>query len=439
MQLSVSNAHFRHPSTGSTASPMRLAILVALAIVAFHVMPFAGKFAAYLATGRFLETDFQSFYYAADAAFNRGLSPYSLDVVRAYERQMGGVVYPFLYPPTALPWFLPFSLFGFTTSVLLFQLVSVGSLVVVLLLLWRDVIPRIESHGWQLVLIGALFVFEGISATLNWAQINLIVLAFIMLAWSRSLVPNADKSVAFCLFAASALKTYPLMFLLVPLLRRRYAVIGWFAVFGLIDLLLSWLLLPSSVWRDWLVHIVPTGGYGQMPFGLFSVGTAGNQNFNGLFIRLLGEGDAARQAATAAAVICLALAAFAVFLVRNLEDETYFGLSYGLVSVATFLIAPLSWPHHFVFVLPGLAWAAVQVGRMHGSGAVVARAVFLGALVVCAYPWPMKDLGALSSPYLRSVPLVGPVLLFLLLLGLVVVAVRPRIAFAPRAVFARTS
>src|SRR5690348_12454178 len=99
---------------------------------------------------------------------------------------MGGVVYPFLYPPTALPWFLPFAPFGFTTAVLLFQAISVTCLFLVVLMLWREVVPRIASPSRQLVFVGALFVFEGISATLNWAQVNLIVLAFIVVAWLRS-------------------------------------------------------------------------------------------------------------------------------------------------------------------------------------------------------------------------------------------------------------
>jgi hypothetical protein len=310
-----------HASTMRAAPSLRIGLVVALAIVAFHIMPFAGKFAAYVATGRFLESDFQSFYYAADAAFNRGLSPYSLDVVRGYERAMGGVVYPFLYPPTALPWFWPLSLFDFTTAVLLFQAVSVASLFALLLLLWRNVVQRIEGAAWALILLGALFVFQGISETLDWAQINLIVVLLIVTAWLRAADPTADRGVAFCLFAAGALKTYPLLFLLVPLLRRRFGVIGWFAVFAAADLLLSLLILPASVWRDWLVNIAPTGGYGAMPFGLFSATTAGNQNFNGLFLRLLGEGETARLCATVAALVCGAATVLAVFLLREVDDE----------------------------------------------------------------------------------------------------------------------
>jgi hypothetical protein len=421
------------------ASSLRIGLVVALAIVAFHIMPFAGKFAAYVATGRFLESDFESFYYAADAAFNRGLSPYSLDVVRGYEREMGGVVYPFLYPPTALPWFWPFSLFGFTTAVLLFQAISVACLFALLLLLWRNVVPRIEGAAWALILLGALFVFEGISATLNWAQINLIVVLLIVTAWLRAADPTANRGVAFCLFAASALKTYPMLFLLVPLLRRRFGVIGWFIVFAAADLLLSLLILPAEVWQDWLVNIAPTGGYGARPFGLFSASTVGNQNFNGLFLRFLGEGEAARLCATIAALVCGAATMLAVFLLREVDDERYYGLCFGLVSVLTFLIAPLSWTHHTVFLIPGLAWAAVQVSRVGLRTGLAARGMLLAALVLCAYPWPTTEMAALSSPWLRSVPLAGPVLLFVLLLGLAAATVpRPAVAGRPALAAARS-
>jgi alpha-1,2-mannosyltransferase len=427
MHLSFSDA----ASQARLASPLKTGLVVAMAIVAFHILPFAGRFGAHVATGRFLETDFQSFYYAADAAFNRGLSPYSLDVVRAFERATAGVVYPFLYPPTALPWFLPFSLFGFTTSLLLFQTVSLASLFVLLLLLWREIVPRIDGAAWQVVIVGALFVFEGISATLDWAQINLIVVVMIIYAWLRLPDVRADRIAAFCLFAASALKTYPLLFLLVPLVRRRFGVIGWFAVFAAVDLLFSLLILPGAVWRDWLTNVVPTGGYGAMPFGLFPASTVGNQNLNGFFLRLFGEGGEARLYATIAAATCAALTVLAILLVRDLGDRRYHGFGIGLVSVLTFLIAPLSWSHHFVFLIPGLAWTAVQVSSLRGPGGIAVQAVFLGTLVACAYPWPLEDLATLSSPWLRSVPLAGPVTLFLLLFGLAVSAA-PRRALLPR-------
>jgi hypothetical protein len=169
-----------------------------------------------------------------------------------------------------------------------------------------------------------------------------------------------------------------------------------------------------------------------MPFGLFSASTVGNQNLNGLFLRLLGEGHAARLHATAAALLCCAVTAFALFRARHLDDESYYGLSFGLVSVLTFLIAPLSWPHHFVFLLPGLAWATVQASRLRTTTTRRAvKCVLLAALVICAYPWPMKDLAELASPWLRSVPFAGPVLLFFLLLGLTFMASRKqRVAVA---------
>jgi alpha-1,2-mannosyltransferase len=218
-------------------------------------------------------------------------------------------------------------------------------------------------------------------------------------------------------------------------MRRRFGVIRWFVVFALADLLISLVVLPGGVWRDWLENVVPTGGYGTMPFGLFSLSTVGNQTFNGLFLRVFGEGDAARFCATIAALVCCAATGLAVFLARDIDRQAYYDLSFGLVSVLTFLISPLSWPHHFVFLIPALAAAAVQVSRRHGPSGVVARAVYLDALVICAYPWPLRELGTLSSPWLRSVPLIGPLSLFLLLLALAVAAA-PRLALMPRGALA---
>src|SRR5262249_30618721 len=133
-----------------------------------------------------------------------------------------------------------------------------------------------------------------------------------------------------------------------------------------------------------------------------------------------------RRGAAMAALLCVVLAAWAIFRARHLRDESYYGLSFALVSVLTFLVAPLSWPHHYVYLLPALAWAAVQTSRLRlrQLGWLAARGALLASFVCCAYSWPIKEIDALGSPLLRSAPLAGPVILFVLLLGLTVAASR---------------
>lgn len=396
------------------ATAGRTDVVVAIAVTAFQVLPFANKYAAHLFAGRYYEHDFYSFYFAVDAAFNHGTSPYSLEVVRHYERAFDTVVYPFLYPPIALPWLFPLSLFGFNSAFLIFQAASAASLIALVIVLQRHVVARIEAPAWRFILIGALFAFEGIAATLVWAQINIVVVLLIMLAWAWSTRQGADRHVAFCLFAAAAIKTYPAVFLLIYLVRRRYAVVGWFALFALANLAVALLMVPIASWSDWMTNIVPTGGYGARPFGLFAASSIGNQNFNGLFMRLFDASEGARLFTTAAVLCTAALVAGAIIALRGSDDEAFYGFSYALVSPFLFLAAPLSWFHHFVFLLPALAYMAVRVGRRSGKpGALAAQAAFLVVLALCAYKWPAKDMESLVSPALRSVPTIAPVLLFM--------------------------
>jgi Glycosyltransferase family 87 len=219
--------------------------------------------------------------------------------------------------------------------------------------------------------------------------------------------------------SSTLLQRYPAAFLLIYLMRRRYAVVGWFTAFFAINLLVAAAVLPTAVWREWVANIASTGGYGQIPFGLFSPSSIGNQNFNGLFMRLFGEGDLARFCTTIAASVCGAMALGAIAALRRAGDETFYGFSYALISVLVFLAAPLSWFHHSVFLIPALAFAAPYVSRMRdGPGAIAAQAALLGALVACAYGWPAKDMEPLASPLLRPAPLLAPLLLFALLLAL---------------------
>lgn len=159
-------------SVPTLAIGRRDCVLLAIAVTAFHAVPFANKYVAHLIFGRHLESDFYSFYFAADAVFNHGPSPYSLEVVRYYERVLNTAVYPFLYPPTALPWLAPFSLFSADVSLLMSQAASLASLAALAIVLQQHVVARIESTAWRFILVGALFAFDSIAATVAWAQIN---------------------------------------------------------------------------------------------------------------------------------------------------------------------------------------------------------------------------------------------------------------------------
>ena len=67
---------------------------------------------------------------------------------------------------------------------------------------------------------------------------------------------------------AIVLKTYPVLFLPLLLRRGRYRTLAWVGVWLLGFVVLSAAVLPAEVWRDWVVHVAPTGGYAQTPHGL---------------------------------------------------------------------------------------------------------------------------------------------------------------------------
>jgi alpha-1,2-mannosyltransferase len=140
---------------------------------------------------------------------------------------------------------------------------------------------------------------------------------------------------------ASAIKLTPLIFIPHLILTRRHAdaarAAGTFvALQGL-----GWLLLPSDSWRFFTGAMM--AGNGNRTF------EAANQSLHGLVQRLSGEAPDAFAISLALAVICLAVHAI---LVRRLHRHEQHLAALLVTAFCGLLISPVTWTHHWVWVVP---------------------------------------------------------------------------------------
>lgn len=340
--------------------------------------------------------DLPTFYTAGVEVFQHGGSPYLQGNLQSHMSHEV-YVYPYLYPPPTLLFFYPFTLGEYTTVQLI---VLVINHLFVLLLLWffMRLSWRISTPVYPLIPVLTLVYilsFNPIIITLNHGQVNILLLLFLCGFW---IFGNQHKPFIGSLFLALGilLKTYPILFL--PLLwvigRKKefmYTLV-WLGVM----VTLSVLILPHSLWHEWITRVMPTGGYGQTPDGLPSPAAKWNQSLNGFFARAFTESEWSnpRYVNAGLAVILTYAGAGIIYLITLLAVRKRFrsgaeGITPMIMAAlpAMFLMAPISWEHHLVYLLPTILLLLTAKSNLPRIPTVIFYASGILAAMFIALPY----------------------------------------------------
>jgi alpha-1,2-mannosyltransferase len=253
----------------------------------------------------------------------------------------------FIYPPIAAILMTPLA-FG---PYALWQVVWTGGLV------WaqQSVLKRCGApRGWKLGVIGiaVLLAVEPIRTTLGYGQVNTILMALVV----ADLLPDAPGErrripQGTLIGLAAAIKLTPALFVIFAFLigKTRVAIIAMisFAVFTGIGAIL--------LFRETLVFFGGlSGGDTRTASPLYT----GNQSLLGVFFRL---GDSSRVTALVGLAVSAILAVLGCLVAAHWwrQDEKVFAVA--IVGLTTCLASPLSWTHHYVWILP-MAMAVLSPG-----------------------------------------------------------------------------
>lgn len=249
----------------------------------------------------------------------------------------------FIYPPIAAILMIPLVLGPY----LLWQLIWTGLLVAA----QNSILVRLRvPRGAALAVISACVIvaMEPIRTTIGYGQVNTLLM-FLVIA---DLLPDrvrADGTVRPRLIPqgsliglAAAIKLTPLLFLVFLLfLGRRRAFLTGTIVFAALTVIGAVVMWEGTVsfFTGLLAGDAKTSGPQYV----------GNQSLVGVTSRLLGAGMAASLIGLAiAAVVALLAVIIGIHWWRRGEK----GFALALGGVATCLASPLSWTHHWVWVLP---------------------------------------------------------------------------------------
>lgn len=353
--------------------------------------------------------DFPTIYWGARLAFVEHRSPYAEGAFSEAAATLDRRVFPYLYPPSSLLAFYPFSLVEYNTAKVMLLVTSHACFLLFLYLFFFKIKP-IEPEGesrWLLAALLAAYVlnFYPVVDNFVWGQINLPILLLVCVAWLALKRGWNAFAVAVPLSLAILLKTYPIVLLPLLVFRKRYGaaalVVALVVAYGFI----SWPLLPQGLWHDWATNIAPTGGYGQRPFGLFFPVEPWNHSINGFGCFMQDRfktvfGMPGKYLTTPFTYLLCAFVGLSTVGLSFLSARRGAGAKTLDLEVATylqmmFLVAPLSWEHHLVYVLPS-ALLAIRMLLRDGAPPLVLASV-LASLFVMAWDFPRDDMYLLSG------------------------------------------
>ena len=325
----------------------------------------------------------------------------------------------FIYPPIAAILMIPLA-FG---PYVFWQVVWTGGLV------WaqQSVLKRCGApRGWRLGLLGiaVLLAVEPIRTTLGYGQVNTLLMALVI----ADLLPDPPDQPrripqGTLIGLAAAIKLTPALFVIFMFLigKRRAAItaIISFAVFTGIGAIL--LFRETVVFFSGL-----SGGDTRTASPLYT----GNQSLLGVFFRL---GDSSRTTTLLGLAVAGVLAVLGCVVAASWWQSNEKVFAVAIVGLTTCLASPLSWTHHYVWILP-MAMAVLSTG-------VPRWARYVGGLWVV---WVCMCLPLAVLPYggdrerqfdflQQLVANLGPMLGVILLVGLawqLVVTTRARPALA---------
>lgn len=279
-------------------------------------------------------------YRTGGYAWLHGISLYS----EHFADFVPGIRLPFTYPPLAAILFAGLQVLPFTLAEVLMNLASVAGLTATLLVVaWR-------VFGWNqralfagLVLSAAAMVFEPVRSTIGFGQVNLILMGLVAL---DLLMPKTRWPRGILLGLAIAIKLTPAVFILFFLVRREFrpalVALGSFVGFSL----LAWALAPGDSVTYWFGVLFDPDRIGGATY-------AYNQCFQAVLQRVMTEGPVRSLVWLGLVAATGVLAVVAARRARSSGDDVL-----ALLVIATWglLSSPVSWSHHWVWILPAVLY-----------------------------------------------------------------------------------
>ena len=320
-----------------------------------------------------------------------------LDRGSLYDAQLAGSGLPFTYPPFAAIAMLPLAAVPWGVALVLWTTLSVLCIAAI----WRNSLPE---SAWAyflerkrvLILIGltaASLLLEPVWQTIQFGQINLLLTAMILLDLVR---PAGAKWRGFWVGVAIGVKLTPLPFLAFLLITKQWRAFRN-AVLGLLaTMAIGFAVVPNQSWEYWTVVVRNANRVGGLAY-------TANQSFMGFLSRL---GDEASWVQPVWFVLSAIFGLLVLWLARRYWLAGEWVTAISVMALAVLYASPVSWSHHWVWIIPlGVSLIRAVHRQWGGRAAVVAGVLWYGLFVLRSIWWvPYRDDRELSWTFWQSIP-----------------------------------
>ena len=306
---------------------------------------------------------------------------------RLYDFLSGASRLPFTYPPFSALVFEPLHWLPWTLARVLWGACSIGALTAILYLTLRllgRAGPRADRpiaslRGTLLVGTAAAMWLEPVRTNFNYGQINLFLATLVL----GAAVVAKDWLAGTYVGLAAGIKLVPAITGFYLLAQRRFAAAIWSGVVFLATIGLMLAIIPRETRRYFTALVFDPARTGP-------IYSAINQSWRGALARLAGQdGSAGSMAWIVLCLLTVLLGVWALWRASAAGDRTGALLAAQLTGL---LVSPISWSHHWIWVLPLLTWA------FFGPAAGDRRVRWLaGAWLVAVYSYVVPILVALQG------------------------------------------
>ena len=319
------------------------------------------------------------------------------------------------YLPFFVLFMAPFGLLPGWLACALFNLLSIGLLVVCLVMIDRWLLPVRRGGGLVRIAVPALLALPFITAALVLGQVIIVVLFLLTLGWFL-FEQKRDTPAGVCFALAALIKAFPAILILYVLLKRRWrvfgAAVGALVVFGALGPAVA--LGPQRAWglhkQYWQRVVVGNSSLAMIEADKHRLLRFNNESLAVVVRRLLRQTDAAPKppplyvnvvdwppAAAQAAYLLLAGAtlAGAVFVARRRSDrvpQQRLRFEFAMFLLVGLMLSPLVWVRYLTVALYPLCLLTVKLvedgdaGRPNRVGLVVWIA-WIVSIPLLASPW----------------------------------------------------
>jgi alpha-1,2-mannosyltransferase len=288
----------------------------------------------------------------------------------------------FTYTPFAS---LVFALGSLLPWVVLRWLMTVASLAALGGTVWLT----LGALGWQgrrratamLALVAAALWFEPVQRALHLGQIELVLM--VLIVWDMC-QPDGRRWKGIGVGVAAGIKLVPLVFIPYLVLAGKFRQAAVASATFVATVLLGFAFLPQESANWWLT------GYFLHADNVGDVGSLLNQSVYALVVRAAGGVKPATPIWLGLAVVIAALGLTAAAILHRRGQPVAGWLACAVTGV---LISPISWDHHWVWVVPSLVVLADAAVRNQGVRRWAAWLLAAGLFAVYG-DWPARWIGS---------------------------------------------